>query len=247
MFINAIFKSLFILISFYFQEYLCESSLDKSEKQLKYDACYKLVQSRADQDKEHFKELSAELRPEEINNIMQYSLFECYQNIDYYDAEFIDEKNIKDINIYQDKYIDLLNFEKWEDLIRKNDEESIRENFMNLQRAYRDIQSGEIKINRYSKKSNQRNKKTYNEESYNANENDDEDRFYFPNDMNGDFEIFGINFSKLSPKFKNIVGFGLIFLVFIFIIIGLRWIQNIRGLNGNNKKKKNKKEKKKQK
>ena len=118
---------------------------------------------------------------------------------------------------------------------------------MNLQRAYRDIQSGEIKINRYSKKSNQRNKKTYNEEAYNANENDDEDRFYFPNDMNGDFEIFGINFSKLSPKFKNIVGFGLIFLVFIFIVIGLRWIQNIRGQNGNNKKKKNKKEKKKQK
>jgi len=246
MLINGIFKTLFILISFYFKEYFCESSLDKSEKQLKYDACYKLVQSRADQDKEHFKELSQELRPEEINNIMQYSLFECYQNIDYYDAEFIDEKNIKDINIYQDKYIDLLNFEKWEDLIRKNDEENIRANFMNLQRAYKDIQSGEIKINRYSKKTNQKYKKTYNEESYNKNENED-DRFYFPNDMNGDFEIFGINFSKLSPKFKNIVGFGLIFLVFICVIMGLRWIQNIRGQNNNNKKKKNKKEKKKQK
>ena len=146
MFINAIFKSLFIILSYLIQIRICESSLDKSEKQLKYDACYKLVQSRAEQDKEHFRELSSELKPEEVNNILQYSLFECYQNIDYYDAEFIDEKNVKDINIYQDKYIDLLNFEKWEDLIRKKDEENIKYNVMNLQRAYRDIQSGEIKI-----------------------------------------------------------------------------------------------------
>ena len=59
-------------------------------------------------------------------------------------------------------------------------------------------------------------------------------------------KVLQINFSKLSPKFKNIVGFGLIFLVFICVIMGLRWIQNIRGQN-DNKKKKNKKEKKKQK
>ena len=88
-------------------------------------------------------------------------------------------------------------------------------------------------------------KKVNNEDSY-GKENED-DRFYFPNDMTGDFEVFGVNFSKLSPTFKNIVGFGLIILVFICIIMGLRWIQNIRGQTSNNKKKKNKKEKKKQK
>ena len=245
MFLNAFFKLLIIFVSFLFQENFCESSLDKSEKQLKYDACYKLVQSRAGQEKEHFHELSSELKPEEVNNILQYSLFECYQNIDYYDAEYIDENNAKDIDIYQDKYLDLLNFEKWEDLIRKKDEESMKYNLMNLQPAYRDIQSGEIKINRYSKKHNPKYKKVNNEEAYDKNE-EENDRFYFPND-NGDFEVFGFNFSKLSPKFKNIVGFGLIFLVFICVIIGLRWIQNIRSQTMNNKKKKNKKEKKKQK
>ena len=242
MIINAIFKSLFIIISYLIQESICESSLDKSEKQLKYDACYKLVQSHAEQDKEHFRELSSELKPEEVNNILQYSLFECYQNIDYYDAEFIDEKNVKDINIYQDKYIDLLNFEKWEDLIRKKDEESIQYNVMNLQRAYKDIQSGEIKINRYAKKQNQRSRKINNNENLYEKEEDD-DRFYVPNDIDGDFELFGVNFSKLSPKFKNIVGFSLIFLVFICIIMGLRWIQNIRGQNTNKKKKKKEKKK----
>ena len=110
MFINDFFTLLFILTTFLFRENLCESSLDKSEKQLKYDACYKLVQARAEQDKEHFRELSAELKPEEVNNILQNSLFECYQNINYYDAEFIDEQNVKDIDIYQDKYLELLNF-----------------------------------------------------------------------------------------------------------------------------------------
>ena len=243
MFIKLFFKSLFIIIPYLLDENLCESSLEKSEKQLRYDACYKLVQSRAEQDKDHFKELSSELKPEEINNILQYSLFECYQNIDYYDAEFIDEKNIKEINIYQDKYIDLLNFEKWEDLIRKKDEESIQYNVMNLQRAYKDIQSGEIKINRYNKKQNQKSRKinTNNDNMYEKEE--DDDRFYFPNDIDGDFELFGVNFSKLSPKFKNIVGFSLIFLVFICIIMGLRWIQNIRGQNTNKKKKKKEKKK----
>jgi len=242
MLINLFLNSIFIIFILLLTLIICESSLEKSEKQLKYDACYKLVQSRADQDREHFKELSSELKPEEVNNILQYSLFDCYQNIDYYDAEFIDEKNIKEINIYQDKYIDLLNFEKWEDLIRKKDEESIQYNVMNLQRAYKDIQSGEIKINRYAKKPNPKNRKINNDNMYEK--TDDDDRFFMPNDFDGDFELFGFNFSKLSPKFKNIVGFGLILLVFICIIIGLRWIQNIRGQN-TNKKKKNKKEKKK--
>ena len=243
MLINLFLNSIFIIFILLLTLIICESSIEKSEKQLKYDACYKLVQSHADQDREHFKELSSELKPEEVNNILQYSLFDCYQNIDYYDAEFIDEKNIKEINIYQDKYIDLLNFEKWEDLIRKKDEESIQYNVMNLQRAYKDIQSGEIKINRYAKKPNPKNRKINNDNMYEKTD-DDDDRFFMPNDFDGDFELFGFNFSKLSPKFKNIVGFGLILLVFICILIGLRWIQNIRGQN-TNKKKKNKKEKKK--
>ena len=243
MFINLISNYLlFIILLLLLTTIICESSLEKSEKQLKYDACYKLVQSRAEQDKDHFKELTSELKPEEVNNILQYSLFECYQNIDYYDAEFIDEKNIKEINIYEDKYIDLLNFEKWEDLIRKKDEESIQYNVMNLQRAYKDIQSGEIKINRYAKKPNQKSRKTNNNDNLYEKVDDDE-RFYFPNDIDGDFELFGVNFSKLSPKIKNIIGFSLICLVFICIIMGLRWIKNIRGQSANKKKKKKEKKK----
>ena len=64
MFINLILNCIFILVSsLLITAIICESSLEKSEKQLKYDACYKLVQSRAEQDKDHFKELSSELKP----------------------------------------------------------------------------------------------------------------------------------------------------------------------------------------
>ena len=79
MLIFSIFKTLFIITSFY--NYIFVSSQDKSEKQLKYDACYKLVQSRVEQEKSHFRELSSELKPEEVNNILQYSLFFLLKSI----------------------------------------------------------------------------------------------------------------------------------------------------------------------
>ena len=64
MLINLFLNSIFIIFVSLLALIICESSIEKSEKQLKYDACYKLVQSRADQDREHFKELSSELKPE---------------------------------------------------------------------------------------------------------------------------------------------------------------------------------------
>ena len=245
MLIFSILNSLFILLLLNNKYFVL--SQEKSEKQLKYDACYKLVQSRAEQEKSHFRELSSELKSKEINNILQYSLFECYQNIDYYDAEYIDEKK-SEIDIYEEKYIELLNFEKWENLIRKKDENEIQYAVMNLQSAYRDIQSGEIEINKYNKKSNQQNKKDYNDNynnyNYKKNENENE-QVYIPNE--NEFELFGINFTNLSPTIKNTIGIALIILVFCCVVFGLKWIQNIRGNNNDNKKKKNKKEKKKQK
>jgi len=234
-----LYKTIFIIL-FSLNIIKCDSS-EKSEKQLRYDACYKLIQIKMEHEKSLFKELSQEFNQEEINNILQYTLFECYQNINYYDAEEIDSKNNKDIDIYQDNYAELLNFEKWEDLLRKKDENSIQYALMDLQKAYRDIQSGEIKINRYQKKPSQRQRKP-NTDDYNQKDNDEQ--FNFPNDMERDFELFGINFSNISPTIKNIIGITLIIFVFVCVIIGLKWIQNIRGSNDKNKKKKNKKDKK---
>ena len=236
---NGLYKTIFILL-FSLNIIKCGYS-EKSEKQLRYDACYKLIQIKVEQERAHYKELTQEFTQEEINNILQYTLFECYQNINYYDAEELDSKNNKDVDIYQYNYAELSNFEKWEDLLRKKDENSIQYALMDLQNAYRDIQSGEIKINRYQKKQPQKQRKS-NADEYN--QRDDNEQFNFPSDMDRDFELFGINFANISPKIKNIIGITLIIFVFVCVIIGLKWIQNIRGSKDKNKKKKNKKEKK---
>ena len=237
---NAIIK---VLLLFYLIcEFKCDSSSDKSEMQLRYDACYKLIQIKAGKENEHFRELSSELSQEEINNILQYTLFECYQNIVYYEAEDIDSKNINEIDVYKDDYAGLLDFQKWEDLLKSKDENKLQSSLFNIQQAYRDIQSGAIKINRYQKKQpNPKNRK----QNYDDNYRDQQDeQFNFPSDMERDFELFGINFSNLSPKLKNLIGITLIILIFVCVIAGLKWIQKIRGENDKNKKKKNKKDKK---
>ena len=237
---NAIIK---VLLLFYLIcEFKCDSSSDKSEMQLRYDACYKLIQIKAGKENEHFRELSSELSQEEINNILQYTLFECYQNIVYYEAEDIDSKNINEIDVYKDDYAGLLDFQKWEDLLKSKDENKLQASLFNIQQAYRDIQSGAIKINRYQKKQpNPRNRK----QNYDDNYRDQQDeQFNFPSDIERDFELFGINFSNLSPKLKNLIGISLIILIFVCVIGGLKWIQKIRGENDKNKKKKNKKDKK---
>ena len=235
-------KSL-ILLYFLINILKCDVS-DKSNKQLKYDACYKLVQTKVGKEQTYLKELSQDLKQEEINNILQYTLFECYQNINYFDAEDVDSKSPNEIDIYQDNFMELLNFEKWEELLRKKDENSIQYALMDLQQAYRDIQSGEIKINRYQKKQNQKLRSSNNMDDYYQKDESDNSQFNFPSDMDSDFKIFGFNFSSLPNKIKNIIGFSLIILVFVCVIIGLKWIQNIRGSN-DSKKKKNKKDKKK--
>lgn len=231
-----------ICLVFLIKFLLCDNSSEKSDMQLRYDVCYKLIQLKADKEKVHFKDLSTEFNQEDINKILQYTLFECYQNINYYDAEDIDSKNINEIDVYQDNYNDLLNFEKWEDLLKRKDENSIQYALMDLQKAYRDIQSGAIKINRYQKRPSQRpTKPNMNEYS----QRDDEEQFNFPSDMERDFTLFGVNFSNLPPTLKNVIGITLIILVFLSVVVGLKWIKSIRGENDKSKKKKNKKEKKK--
>ena len=234
-FLKAIFHLLFLI-----KIIKSDDSYEKSDMQLKYDACYKLIQLKADKEKVHLSELSTEFNQEDINKILQYTLFECYQNINYYDAEEIDAKNINEIDVYQDTYNDLLNIEKWEDLLKRKDENSMQYALMDLQKAYKDIQSGAIKINRYQKRPSSQKQEKINTNNYSP--RDDEEQFNFPADMDRDFSLFGVNFSNLPTSVKNAIGITLIILVFLSVIGGLKWIQSIRGEK--DKKKKNKKEKK---
>ena len=114
--------------------------------------------------------------------------------------------------------------EKWEDLLKKKDEYNLQLALRDLQRAYLDIQSGEIKINRYQKKPSQKYKKP---STNDYNQRNEDEQINFPSDMDRDFELFGINFTNLPTKLKNIIGFTLIIFIFVCVIGGLKWIQKI--------------------
>ena len=76
-----------------------------------------------------------------------------------------------------------------------------------IEQAYRDIQSGAIKVNRYQKKpQSQKQKRKNSDNYYNNNYNrDNNEQFHFPSDMDNDFKLFGVNFSNMPPLFKKII------------------------------------------
>ena len=72
---------------------MCE---EKSDKQTKADACVKIIRSRIMQDREYFQELyklfskSEEAKDQGLQRLYSYSLFNCFDQIGYFDAEEID-------------------------------------------------------------------------------------------------------------------------------------------------------------
>ena len=65
--------------------------------------------------------------------------------------------------------------------------------------------------------------------------------FYTRNENDFDLNIFGFNLKNISQMWKNVIGIGLICIVFGSILIGTKWINDIREKGKNKKKKKKKK------
>jgi len=65
--------------------------------------------------------------------------------------------------------------------------------------------------------------------------------FYTRNEDDFDLNIFGFNLKNISQMWKNVIGIGLICIVFGSILIGMKWISNIREQGKKDKKKKKKK------
>lgn len=218
------------------------NSEDKGEKQMRFDACYKLVGKKVHKNNNYFKDLSSD--PNVVNEIIQDTIFNCYHLINYYDAEDIDNTPVEKLNVDKEDYAEYSNLKKWESLILSGNQEEINEAKMEIQDAFIDVQSGAIDMS-YLKENGGRD---YMNRPKNQNKKVDDER-----DMSGvmggkDLIIFGYNFSNMSDNVKNIVGISLIIIIFILIIFGLKWIQSIRngGIGGNKKKDKKDKKKKKQ-
>ena len=211
----------------------------KSDKQIKMDACIKLVQAKLTKEMEYFKEISliisrnGENKEEEaFNHLFTLVLLSCYEQIGYFEAEEIDNNVLKvDINTEQNKK--LVDLNKWESLFKDNNQEKIQIEMAQLNEAYQDLQRGDINLDLLKKNRGNNNFQEGHERDERM------DNIYMRNrEDNLDFTIFGFNFTTLSSKYRYIIGGCLILFVFLSIIYGLKWINDIRNEGKKLKKKK---------
>ena len=233
-------KITLILIILIFQK--VKNQDEKSEKQIKMDACIKIVQLKLSKEMEYFREITKlmknkEMKDEEsFNHLFTLVLLSCYSQITYFDAEEIDLSS-KKIDLENEQISKLINLEKWENLFRENNQENIQIEIAQLNEAYLDIQNKEVNLDLLRK-----NRMNNIEDNKSNNEKDERmDSIYMRNrEDNLDFNIFGFNFTKLSDKYRYFIGCLLIAFVFLSVIYGLKWINDIRNEGKSLKKKKKK-------
>ena len=211
----------------------------KSDKQIKMDACIKLVQAKLSKEMEYFKEISLIIsrnggnkEEEAFNHLFTLVLLSCYEQIGYFEAEEIDNNVLKvDINTEQNKK--LVDLNKWESLFKDNNQEKIQIEMAQLNEAYQYLQRGDINLDLLKKNRGNNNFQEGHERDERM------DNIYMRNrEDNLDFTVFGFNFTKLSSKYRYIIGGCLILFVFLSIIYGLKWINDIRNEGKKLKKKK---------
>ena len=221
---------------------LINSQKEKTEKQIRADACIKILKSRMKQDSEYIKHFIDFLTPkfnnnqnDAMNRLISFAMLSCYDKINYYDADSIATSPVE-INSLETTNKDLLSLEKWEMLFKENDEQRLNYEMSLLSSSVSDFQSGQVDLSALSQSQPNRNQ-NYDDVQEG---NEQMGNFYTRNEDDFDLNIFGFNLKNISQMWKNVIGIGLICIVFGSILIGMKWINNIRE-EGKNKKKKEKK------
>lgn len=222
---------------------LINSQKEKTEKQIRADACIKILKSRMKQDSEYIKHFIDFLTPkfnnnqnDAMNRLISFAMLSCYDKINYYDADSIATSPIE-INSLETTNKDLLSLEKWEMLFKENDEQRLNYEMSLLSSSVSDFQSGQVDLSALSQSQPNRNQ-NYDDVQEG---NEQMGNFYTRNENDFDLNIFGFNLKNISQMWKNVIGIGLICIVFGSILIGMKWISNIREQGKKDKKKKKKK------
>ena len=220
---------------------LINSQKEKTEKQIRADACIKILKSRMKQDSEYIKHFIEFLTPkfnnqnDAMNRLISFAMLSCYDKINYYDADSIATSPVE-INSLETTNKDLLSLEKWEMLFKENDEQRLNYEMSLLSSSVSDFQSGQVDLSALSQSQPRNQNYDDVQEGY-----DQMGNIYTRNENDFDLNIFGFNLKNISQMWKNVIGIGLICIVFGSILIGMKWINNIREEGKNKKKKKKKK------
>ena len=169
---------------------------------------------------------------EEVSNrLISVALLSCYQKLSFFQADDIltKYKDFKSIPSKTQEFKDLISLEKWAEVLTSGDSERIQAEMGNLQEAAADLRSDDVSLNSYD---GERSEENYSEAQ----------DIHYDRNKNVDLNIFGLNLTELDPFTKNVLGLGLIALVFLSIIYGLNWIRLQRQANVSKKTRKNKKD-----
>ena len=204
---------------------LINSQKEKTEKQIRADACIKILKSRMNQDSEYIKHFVDFLTPkfnnnqnDAINRLISFAMLSCYDKINYYDADTIASSPVE-VNSLETNNKDLLSLEKWEMLFKENDEQRLNYEMSLLSSSVSDFQSGQVDLSALSAPNPNQNYDQVQDPSF----NDQMGNIYTRNEDDVDLSIFGYNLKNIDKKWKNIIGIGLIAIVFGSILMGMSW------------------------
>lgn len=248
-------KILKILILISILIFSCKSQNDSSliiSKVNRAKACNILTRLRVTSDLEYIKYVSSFTDPdasedENMQKFVPLLLITCMKEInDEYVEEIIDLKETSKINILSEENKQLLNVEKWENVLSANDQQKINEEIFKYSNEMKDLKQVQEYFDKDKKKSeNNNNNNNYNineKENDFHNDKDDSDssqEFRNSNKNEYDLNIFGLDLKNINNNNKLFIGLSL--LITLFSVLGVAIKKVIKSLPKSKQKSSNKK------
>lgn len=193
----------------------------------------KMLRYRIHQDHDYYEAVMTKMfgNPNSTENdyttsgqVMMLSLNNCYNKIELYDAEQMAESDY--INALTPQNKELLNFEEWEKYLKIGKNDTIEIEINKTRELVEMIKEEDFYMNGFDN-----NEEQYEEEEKNESEENKEDIV-----EDGTIDLLGM--MEMNSTIKNIIGIGLIIMIFLVVIYGLRKIADLKVNKDKNKKKK---------
>jgi hypothetical protein len=111
------------------------------------------------------------------------------------------------------EFKELIQLEKWGELFQSNNKEALEYEMSQLQDALKEIKSGEINFEGMQDNEDNRDESTSND-------------FHYDRQRKQDLNLFGVDLTQLDKETKNIIGIGLLLLIFAVAAYGVFWLKN---------------------
>jgi hypothetical protein len=192
--------------------------------------CIRLARSRFHHEQDSVNKL---IEAAGTDKVISTLLINCYSKVSIDQAtEFVNKEDHKDIDALTADNRQLLEVEKWTEIYKKADKDTIYAEMEKMKEASESFFAIQDILKKESDEEDKRN-------GINKEDQQAKNEEYIPVDKNkrAEITILGFNISEMNPFVKNLIGFVFIFLIFGGLYFGLKKITAPKEA----KKKKNKK------